>query len=373
MTNEQHRTADRNLDQTIEDSFPASDPPSHSPTTSVGPPARSVLQRRKSNPAFGLALSSEEANASRLIGLAQQSEDAGLDFVSISDHFHPWLPVQGNSPFVWSVLGGIAQATDRIVVGTGVTCPILRIHPAIVAQAVGTVAEMLPNRFFLGLGAGEALNELVTGERWPSGSERLERLEEAIAIIRELLSGEEVMFDGAYFTVSNARLFTCPATAPPILLASSSPASARMAGHEDGLVTTGPDADVFRAFEDAGGENKPRLGQITVCWDETEAAAKAMARRYWATSVLSWELRSTVPTPSMFEEVTERVSEDEVAEGILCGPDVTPILEKTREYLEAGFDHIYFHQVGTRQEDFVDFYRTKLLSELRSLAGVAAR
>jgi coenzyme F420-dependent glucose-6-phosphate dehydrogenase len=370
MTSDQAPTNERLLDDVIEDSFPASDPPSYTPGTALGPPAHSVLQRRRSNPAFGFALSSEEVPPTRLVRLAKQAEDAGLDFVSISDHFHPWLPAQGNSPFVWSVLGGIAQATDRIVVGTGVTCPILRMHPAIVAHAVGTVAEMLPDRFFLGLGTGESLNEHVTGERWPSAQERLERLEEAIGIIRGLLSGDELTYDGAYFSVFEARLFTRPNQVPPILLASSSPGSARMAGGEDGLITTSPDPDVFRAFEEAGGREKPRLGQITVCWDETEAAARAMARRNWANSVLSWELRLRTPTPALFEEITERVTEDEVAEGIVCGPQVEPIVARTREYLEAGFDHIYFHQVGTRQEDFLEFYRTTLLPGLRSLAAV---
>lgn len=370
MTSNHQQTSERQLDDTIEDSFPASDPPSFSPGTSLGPPAHTVMQRRKSNPAFGFALSSEEVGPTRLVHLAKLAEDAGLDFLSISDHFHPWLPVQGNSPFVWAVLGGIAQATERIVVGTGVTCPILRMHPAIVAHAVGTVAEMLPDRFFLGLGSGESLNELVTGERWPSGRERLERLEEAVCIIRSLLGGDELTYDGAHFTVSEARLFTHPNRVPPILLASSSPGSARMAGGQDGLITTSPDPDVFRAFEDAGGNDKPRLGQITVCWDETEAAAKAMARKYWANSALSWDLRLRTPTPALFEEITERVGEDEVAKGIVCGPHEGPIVEKARQYLEAGFDYLYFHQVGTRQEEFLEFFRTTLLPALRNVVPV---
>lgn len=360
-------TTDRTIDAQLEDSFPASDPPSTSPVVALGAPDHAKSFVSDPNPQFGVALSSEECTPQRLIQQAQLAERIGLDFVAISDHFHPWLPEQGNSPFVWSVIGGIAAVTDHITVGTGVTCPIMRMHPAIVAHASATAATMLEGRFFLGLGTGEALNELVTGERWPSARERIERLEEAIHVIRDLLTGDEVTHDGSYYTVSSARLYTRPSVMPPILVASSSPASAKIAGAQDGLITTGPDKEVFEAFAHAGGEGKPRVGQFAVCWDTTEAKARQTAHRYWRTTELGWDAKSSIPTPDIFADVTKCVSEDEVARSVICGPSPAPILERVQEYLDAGFNRIYLHQVGTRQEEFLEFMQGELLPAMREL------
>jgi len=361
----------RELDREIADTFPASDAPSHSPVVGVGAPKHEAF-RRRDELAIGFALSSEESHPKKLVRLARIAEESGLDFLSVSDHYHPWLSAQGNSPFVWSVLGGIATATSRINVMTGVTCPIMRIHPAIIAQAAATVADMMDGRFCLGLGTGEALNELVTGERWPSARERLARLREAIAIIRELFSGERIDFDGDYYTVSDARLFTRPQRPPAILVAAAAPASARLAAGQDGLIATNPNADLVREYESAGGAGKPRVGQVTLCWDESEDDARRIARKYWATTVLGWEVRSWVSTPEMFEDITKDVTEEEVAKNIPCGPDLSKALEQLRSFRDAGFDHVYIHQVGPKQEEFLAVLRDRLLPELRKEARRAA-
>src|SRR5436190_1581245 len=202
---------------------------------------------------LGFALSSEDHPPNELVRQAQIAERAGFTFGLISDHFHPWVSEQGHSPFVWSTLGGIAQATETIRMGTGVTCPLIRIHPAIVAQAAATVAAMMPGRFFLGVGTGENLNEHVTGARWPLAWERLEMLEEAVDVIRQLWSGEEITLRGEHYTVEQARLYTVPDEPPEIYVAASKPQAAELAGRiGDGFISTTPTDELVSAFEDAG-------------------------------------------------------------------------------------------------------------------------
>lgn len=362
---------DKRLDEALKESFSASDPPATtSPVVGSGSPPHQrrspALVSRPESPAFGFALSSEENGPAQLVKQAQYAEKLGLDFLSISDHFHPWVPTQGNSPFVWSVLGGIASTTDSIVVGTGVTCPTIRMHPAIVAQASATAAVMFRGRFYLGLGAGEALNEGVVGDRWPSPHERLERLEEAVDILRKLWAGDTVNHDGAYYTVSEARLFTRPETPPQIGVASASPASARLAGSQDALIATSPDAELVKKFEAAGGMGKPRLGQVTLCWDKDEAEAKRTAREFWPTTVLSWASRSDIATPEVFADVTKTATEEDIAKNIPCGPNLDPVIKQVQEFVKAGFDHIYFHQVGKNQMEFLRVYADELLPAIRA-------
>ncbi len=330
------------------------------------------MYRRPQTPAFGFALSSEENGPRDLVNQAVLAERTGVDFLSISDHFHPWVPAQGHSPAVWPVLGAIAVSTSRIVVGTGVTAPILRMHPVIVAQQAATTADMFDGRFFLGLGTGEALNELVVGVRWPSARERLDRLREAIEIIHRLWDGDTVNYDGSYYTVNDARLFTLPKSRTPILVAAGSPASGRLAAVEGGLIGTSPDEEIFAAFTQGGGAEKPRIGQVTVCWNESEDEARRIARRWWPTTVLGWESRSWINSPAIFEEVTRTATEDDVAKHILCGPDLEKIKESARSFLSAGFDHVYFHQVGPHQEEFLKVLGEELIPALRQQAPVAA-
>jgi G6PDH family F420-dependent oxidoreductase len=315
---------------------------------------------------FGYALSSEEHRPSVLVANAARAEAAGFDFATISDHFHPWIDAQGHSPFVWSVLGAIAQATERLTVGTAVTCPTIRTHPAIIGHAAATAADMLPGRFFLGLGTGENLNEHITGERWPSADERREMLAEAIDLIRELWTGKMVSFEGAHFTLVDARLYTLPGKPPPIYIAASGEKSSELAGKlGDGLINTSPDKDVVKSFDAAGGKSKPKLAQITVCWHHDEAEARRVALKYWPTSAIPGELGQELPLPRHFEQAAKSVTEDQLAERIACGPDVARHLAAIQKYVDAGYTHVYVHQVGPEQEEFFAAYEREVLPELR--------
>ncbi|MGH3063948.1 MAG: TIGR03557 family F420-dependent LLM class oxidoreductase, partial [Gaiellaceae bacterium] len=201
---------------------------------------------------FGLALSSEEHPPNDLVQLASRAEETGLEFAMISDHFHPWTDSQGQSPFVWSVIGGISQATERIRLGTGVTCPTIRIHPAIIAHASATAASMMEGRFFLGLGTGENLNEHVVGEGWPAPDERLSMLEEAIEVIRLLWEGGYQTHRGEYFEVEQARLYSLPDEPPEIAVAAAKPLAAELAGRvADAFINTSPDSEPIEQFESA--------------------------------------------------------------------------------------------------------------------------
>ena len=304
---------------------------------------------------IGYALSSEEHAPSDLVRHAASAERAGFAYALISDHFHPWIDRQGQSPFVWTVIGGIAEATSTLRLGTGVTCPILRIHPAIVAQAAATAAAMLPGRFFLGVGTGEALNEHVLAQRWPSTTVRREMLAEAVGLIRELWRGGLTSHRGTHFTVENARLYTVPDEPPPIAVAAGGPEAARLAGEiGDALVTTAPEAELVEAFAAAGGGG-PRYGQLTVCWAADEAAARRTAFEWWPNAALKGPLGQELPLPSDFEEAATMVTEDDVAAAVVCGPDVERYVDAIGEFEKAGFDHVYLHQVGPDQDGFLSF------------------
>ena len=311
---------------------------------------------------IGYSLSSEEHAPHDLIRYARQAEETGFTYALISDHFHPWIDRQGQSPFVWGVIGGIAQATEELQLGTGVTAPIRRIHPAIVAQASATAAAMMPGRFFLGVGSGENLNEHIVGDEWPRPGVRLEMLEEAIEIIRLLWRGGTQSFRGRHYSVDRARIYTLPEQPPPVLVAAKGERAVELAGRiGDGLIGVGPDRDLIRRFEKAGGDGKPRYGQVHVCWAESEAQARRTAHEWWPNTALKGNLNVDLATPEDFERAVELITEDEVAESVTCGPDPERHLEAIRAYSEAGYDHIYIHQVGPDQDGFFRFYRTEIL------------
>jgi coenzyme F420-dependent glucose-6-phosphate dehydrogenase len=315
-----------------------------------------------STPSIGYALSSEEHPPLDLVRCAARAEQAGFRYALVSDHFHPWIDRQGQSPFVWSVIGGIGAATKELHVGTGVTCPTIRIHPAIVAQAAATSAAMLPGRFFLGLGTGENLNEHVLGDRWPEASVRLDMLEEAIEVIRLLWQGGYQSHHGRFYTVEEARLYTLPDEPPPIYVAASKPNAAELAGRVgDGLISVAPDAELVERFEEAGGEGKPKLGQVTVCFAESEGEARRTAHEWWPNAGLKGDLSQELALPRHFEDAVELVSEDGVAETIVCGADPDRYAEQIEEYGEAGFDFVYLHQVGPDQKGFFEFAERELL------------
>jgi coenzyme F420-dependent glucose-6-phosphate dehydrogenase len=316
---------------------------------------------------IGYKLSSEEQAPSALVDHAQRAEESGFSFALISDHYHPWIDRQGQSPFVWSVIGAIAHATSRLRLGTAVTCPSFRIHPAVVAQAAATSAALMPGRFFLGVGTGENLNEHIIGAGWPETDMRQARLAEAIEVIRLLFRGGLQSHHGPFFTMENARLYTLPPEPPPIVVAAGGPKSAELAARlGDGVIGTDADGDLLKAFARAGGADKPCYGEVTVCWAEDEHEARKTAREFWPTaameSALSWEL----PLPSHFEAVASLVSEDAVAESVTCGPDPNAHVAAIRRYADAGYDHVCVHQVGPDQAGFFRFYREEVIPRLTS-------
>jgi G6PDH family F420-dependent oxidoreductase len=311
---------------------------------------------------IGYTLSSEEHSASDLVEYAQQAEEAGFDFLSISDHFHPWISEQGHSPFVWSVLGGVATATEAIDVGVGVSAPIIRFHPAIYAQAAATAAAMFDNReFYAGVGTGEKLNEHVLGDHWPEHSVRLKMLEEAIEVIEKLWTGEEVSHHGEYYTVENARLFTLPEESPRICVSAYGERTARaVAAFGDGFWSVGPQ-EAIDVWESEGGDG-PRFCQLQACVAEDEAEAVATAHEKWPNSALPGQLSTELPTPAVFEQAVELVSAEDIAEGsIITNPDPQAHIDSIQEALEAGYDHIYTMQIGDDQAAMMDLYREEIL------------
>ena len=314
-------------------------------------------------PEIGYALSSEEHGPNALVDYAGRAEEAGFSFAMVSDHYHPWTTKQGDSPFVWSTLGGVARETDDLRVGTGVTCPTMRIHPAIIAQAAATTAAMFEGRFFLGVGTGERLNEDITGDRWPPHDVRLAMLEEAVGVIRELWTGEDVSHHGDHYTVENAKLFTLPEEPPDLAVAASAPGTAETAGRiGDGLVSVGPSEDVVDAFSEShDGDDPPKYGQTAVCWAESEAEARRTVHEYWPNTGLPGELGQELSTPIHFEQATELVTEERAVEHVPCGPDPERYVETIEQFDDAGFDHVYFHQVGPDQEGFFRFFEEEVL------------
>jgi G6PDH family F420-dependent oxidoreductase len=319
------------------------------------------------NPFFGYTLSSEEHSPRDLVRYAERAEQVGFDFVSISDHFHPWVSAQGHSPFVWTVLGAIAQATERLGVAVGVTCPLIRIHPAIIAHASATTALLFGDRFTLGLGTGEALNEHILGHRWPPADVRLAMLEEAVHVIRQLWTGDTVDHHGDFYEVENARLFDPPELAPPVILSGFGPNAVDLSARiGDGYWGNAPDRELLDRFAAAGGRG-PRYAQLNVCWAPDVAAARKTVLEVWPNAGIKGQLSQDLPTWTHFEEAAEMVTEDAAASSVSCGPDVEPFVASVRAYLDAGFDHLYFHQIGPDQDGFFRFWTETLQPALARL------
>jgi coenzyme F420-dependent glucose-6-phosphate dehydrogenase len=314
---------------------------------------------------IGYKLSSEEHDPNDLVRNARRAEEAGFAFALISDHFHPWIDRQGHSPFVWSVIGGIAHATTSLRLGTGVTAPTVRIHPAVIAQAAATSAAMMPGRFLLGVGSGENLNEHILGDRWPPTSVRLEMLEEAIEVIRLLWEGGNKSHHGKHYIVENARIYDLPDERPPIAIAAAGPKAARLAGRMgDALVSTAPDEEVITTFDEAGGAGKPRYAEVQVCWAADEDEALDIATEWWPNVDVPGELGQELPVPRHFEQAAENADRGRIADKVSCGPDPEKHLDGIRKFVDAGFDHICVHQIGPDQEGFFEFYERHVLPKL---------
>jgi G6PDH family F420-dependent oxidoreductase len=281
----------------------------------------------------------------------------------ISDHFHPWTDRQGNSPFVWSVIGAMATVTDGARIGTGVTCPTFRIHPAIVAQAAATSATL--GDFYLGVGSGEALNEHILGDKWPPADTRIAMLEEAVELMRLLWQGEETSFEGEFYVVENARIYNVPDDPIPVMVSAFGPKAAEVAGRiGDGFVTTSPDADNIKVFQQSGGKGKPVLAMVKVCWHDDEQQAKKLAYEIWPNSGLTGELAQELPTPRMFEQACEMVTEEMATKGKAVGPDPDAYVKSVQEHLDAGVTELYLQQIGPDQEGFLRFWNAEVAPRL---------
>jgi coenzyme F420-dependent glucose-6-phosphate dehydrogenase len=314
---------------------------------------------------FGYALSSEEHPPHALVANAQRAEELGFEFAMISDHFHPWVDSQGNSPFVWGVVGAIAQATDRIRLGTGVTCPTIRTHPAIIAQAAATSALLMDGRFFLGVGTGENLNEHVLGDHWPAPDERLEMLEEAIEVMRLLWQGGYQTHRGKHYTVEQARLYSLPDEPVQIAVAAAKEQSAELAGRVgDAFVNVAPDPEAIEQFEQAGGKGKPKYGQVTLCWAASEDEGAKIVHEIWPNAGLGGDLSYELPLPRHFEQASQNVTPESLKEELAVGPDPERHLEKIRDLEQAGYTHVYLHQIGHDQEGFFRFWKDELEPKL---------
>jgi G6PDH family F420-dependent oxidoreductase len=313
---------------------------------------------------IGYFLSCEEFGPADLLVQARAAEEAGFHGLWITDHFHPWNDEQGESPFVWSMIGALSQVTSRMSVTTGVTCPAVRIHPAVLAQATATSAAMLPGRFRFGVGSGEALNEQILGDDWPEADVRLEMLEEAIEVIRKLWTGEVVSHDGEHYRVRHARLYTRPSEPPPILVSGFGPKSVDLAARVgDGYCITGPDRELISRYRSNGGEGKPVHAGTKVCYGPDEAEARRTVYRIWPNEALPGELAQILPTPEHFEQATSLVTEEMIGESVPCGPDLERHIEMIREHADAGVDELYVQQVGGGHDEFFAAYARDVLPQ----------
>ncbi|MEV5386786.1 LLM class F420-dependent oxidoreductase [Streptomyces sp. NPDC052721] len=315
-------------------------------------------------PEYGYFLASEEHDPAALVEQARMAEQAGFQALWISDHYHPWNDAQGQSPFVWSVIGALSQAVS-LPIETAVTCPTVRMHPAVVAQAAATSAVMTQGRFRLGLGTGEALNEHILGDPWPPLHVRLEMLEEAIQVMRRLFTGEEVNHHGTHYTVENARLYTVPEEPVPIDISGFGPKATSLAARVgDGYITMMPEEEMVTRFRKGGGGAKLVSGGTKVCYGADRDECVRTVHRLWYNELLPGEMGQVLPSPRHFEQLHELVTEDMVREKSVCGDDVDEHVSALKAFADAGFDRVYVNQIGPDQRGFFDFYRTKVLPQL---------
>lgn len=313
---------------------------------------------------FGFFLSCEEYGPAELVEQAVRAEEAGFECLWISDHFHPWNDEQGQSPFVWSVIGALSQACS-LPVTTAVTCPTVRMNPVVVAQAAATSAVLLEGRFTLGLGSGEALNEHVLGDAWPSADVRLEMLEEAVEVIRRLWEGDFVKHRGRHYTVDTARIYTRPDQPPPIFVSGFGPEATDLAARiADGYITTSPDSDLLQRFRDGSG-GKPAQAGTKVSWASTEEEGVEIAHRLWRTSGLPGELAQVLPSPRHFEQAGQLVTPEQTKDSVVCGPDPERHQGALRPFVEAGFEDVYVANMGPHWRQMIDMYAESVLPALR--------
>ncbi|WP_214414337.1 LLM class F420-dependent oxidoreductase [Sphaerisporangium fuscum] len=318
---------------------------------------------------IGYTLMCEQTTPKQLVGDAVGAERAGFDYAVISDHYFPWLDEMGHSPYAWSVLGAVANATERLPLMTYVTCPIIRYHPAVVAQKAATMGALSDGRFTLGLGAGENLNEHVVGQNWPPVNIRHEMFAEAVEIIQALFTGDYISYRGDHYTVDSAKLWDLPDEPVPIGIAAGGPQSIDLAAeYGDALITTEPAGRLVERFKASGGEGKPVYGQIAISYDTDAEAAKERAHRLWRWFPAGWKVLSELPGPVNFAAYSKFVRPEDVAQQVPCGADVEAVVEAVRKFTEAGFTHVALVQIGAdHQQEFLGWAEKELLPALRGL------
>ncbi len=310
---------------------------------------------------IGLFLSCEEYAPEQLLAQAKQAAGSGFTGFAISDHFHPWLDDQGQSPFVWSMIGALSQAASLPVI-TLVTCPTTRMHPALVAQAAATSAVLTGGQFTLGVGTGEALNEAIMGQVWPPAPVRLEMLEEAVEVMRKLWDGHTVTHLGTHYTLHHAKLFTRPPQPPKVFMSAFGPKAVKLAGRiADGYISTKPDPELIEMFRAEGGQGKPVIGGAKGCYAATETEARKIAHSRWRNAGVEGELAQVLPTPEHFDQASALVTEDMMANAMVCGPDPQQHIDGLRKYEQAGFDEVYIAPVGPHYQQMLDLYATHVL------------
>ncbi len=316
---------------------------------------------------IGYFLSSEETGPKELVANAAKGQAAGFRDLWISDHYHPWIDAQGHSPFVWGVLGAISQVAPELTVTTAVTCPTMRIHPAVIAQATATASLLLDGRFRFGVGTGEALNEHIFGDAWPEAAVRREQLEEAIEVIRALWSGETISHRGRHYRVEHARIYDAPATPPKVIVSGFGPAAVDLAAKVgDGFCTVEPDAESVERYRTAATGDQLVQGGLKVCYGADAEAARKLAYELWPNDGLPGELAQILPTPAHFEQASTLVDIDTLTSAVPCGPDIDLHLEAIREYEKAGFDELFIQQIGSDQDAFLSAYREHILPHFES-------
>jgi G6PDH family F420-dependent oxidoreductase len=312
---------------------------------------------------IGYFLSCEEYGPAELLEQAVAAERAGFEGLWISDHYHPWNDEQGHSPFVWGVIGAISQVCS-LPVTTAVTCPTVRIHPAVIAQAAATAGELLDGRFILGVGTGEALNEHILGDPWPTADRRLEMLEEAVALIRELWTGEVVSWEGKHYRVDHARIYDLPDSPPEIYVSGFGPKAIDVAAKiGDGYINTAPDADMVQRFKDGSG-GKPAQAGAKVAFAPTADEGWEHAHRLWANSGLPGELAQVLPNPEHFEQASGLVTLESTQDSVVAGPDPKHHLEQIQQYDDAGYDALYVANMGPHHREMIEFYGEQVLPQV---------
>ena len=315
---------------------------------------------------FGYKLMTETTGPKELVRNARLAEEAGFDFVAISDHYHPWLESHGHSPFAWSVLGAVAEVTEKIGITTGLTCPIIRYHPAIIAQAAATIGVMSDGRFTLALGAGERLNEHVVGQGWPTVDHRHGMLREAIEIMRALWSGELVSHSDTYFDVETARVYDLPEQPIPIVVGASGEKSATLAGEMGaGIMAVEPKRELVQQWKSAGGKGSS-YGELAFGYAKSKEEGLKLAHKYSRFGALGWSVLSELPGVAAFEEATQFIKPEDLRDSIPHGPDVDPYVQAVKKFTDAGFDHVVLLSVGPDQESFIRFFKEQLGPRLRS-------